>query len=97
MKTVADYTATQELYIFAENDYDTYFSSLTPTMDNMDKKRQRGTFRADLATKAFEHCAEYAARRYTRMFGGVWCQVFNAATRRAVAALLLDRYQADTL
>ena len=97
MKTAADYTAAQELTLYAVNDSETYFNSLSPIMDNMDSKRQRGTFDAEKAVKGFEYCAEFAARRYVKEFGGMWCQVFNAATRRAAAALLLDRYLADVL
>ena len=97
MKTAADYTAAQELAMYAMNNRETYFDSLTPIMDNMDNKRQRGTFDAEKAVKGFEYCAEFAARRYVKEFGGLWCQVFNAAMRRAAAALLLDRYLADVL
>ena len=51
MKTAADYTAAQELTLYAVNDSETYFKSLSPIMDNMDNKRQRGTFDAEKAVK----------------------------------------------
>ena len=97
MKTTVDHEAATELVMFVENDSRTYFSSLSPIMDGMDKKRQRGIFDAEKAVKGFEYCAEYAARRYVAEFGGLWYQVFNAATRRAAAVLLLDRYLSDVL
>lgn len=97
MKTTADYEAARELHLYAMNDGETYRQSLTPIMDNMDGKRQRGIFDAEKAVKAFEYAAEYAARRYCREFGGAWCGVFNAATRRAAAALLLDDYLSDVI
>lgn len=97
MKTFADYEAARELHIFAQNDSETYFSSLQPVMDLMDRKKERGIFDQEKAGKAFEYAAEYAARRYCKDFGGVWFQVFNAATRRAAAALLLDDYLSDVL
>jgi len=97
MSTIANTDAARELFIYAENDVDTYRASLTPIMDNMDAKRRRGCFDAAKAVKAFEYAAEYAARRYVKEFGGVWHDVFNAATRRAVAASLLDHYLADVL
>ena len=97
MKIIVDYEAARELNLFASNDEDTYMRSLTPTMDNMDSKKRRGLFDSDKARKAFEHVAEYAARNYCKAFGGNWCQVFNAATRRATADLMLDAYMSDLI
>lgn len=97
MKTYASMEEARELHLYAQNDGDTYTRSLSPIMDNMDAKRARGIFDKEKAVKAFEYAAEYAARRYCQEFGGLWCQVFNAATRRAAAALLLDDYLSDVL
>jgi len=97
MTTYASMDNARELHLYAQNDSDTYFRSLSPIMDNMDKKKERGIFDQEKAVKAFEYAAEYAARRYCKEFGGLWCQVFNAATRRAAAALLLDDYISDVL
>lgn len=93
----ADLETAEELFMFAVNDSETYFNSLSPVMDNMDKKRRAGKFDAEKAVKGFCHSAEHAARRYCQLFGGIWCQVFNPATRRAAAALFLDRYLSDVL
>ena len=93
----ANYETAEELYLFAINDGETYKNSLSPIMDNMDRKRRAGKFDAEKAVKGFCYSAEHAARRYCQAFGGVWYQVFNPATRRAAAALFLDRYLADTL
>ena len=97
MKTTANYEEARELHLFAQNDAETYEKSLSPIMDNLDRKKARGVFDAEKAVKAFECAAEYAARRYCKAFGGIWCGVFNAATRRAAAALMLDCYLADVL
>ena len=97
MKTTANYEEARELHLYAVNDADTYARSLTPIMDNMDGKKARGVFDQEKALKAFEYAAEHAARRYCQEFGGLWCQVFNAATRRAAAALLLDDYLSDVI
>lgn len=97
MKTTADYEAARELHLYAVNDDDTYARSLSPIMDNMDRKKQRGIFDQEKACKAFEYAAEHAARRYCQKYGGLWCQVFNAVTRRAAAALLLDDYLSDVM
>ena len=93
----ASYENEEELFLFAMNDGATYEKSLSPIMDNMDRKRRAGKFDAEKAVKGFLYGAEFAARRYCQAFGGVWYQVFNPATRRAAAALFLDRYLADTL
>ena len=97
MSTVASTVNARELELYAVNDCLTYTRSLTPCMDNMDKKRRKGIFDNEKAVKAFEHVAEFAARRYCAEFGGKWCDMFNAATRRLVASLFLDRYLADVL
>ena len=97
MCTVASADNARELELFAINDGKTYVESLTPIMDNMDKKRRKGIFDQEKAVKAFMYSAEFAARRYCAEFGGVWYQLFNAATRRLVAELFLDNYLADVL
>ena len=97
MKTFASMEEARELHLYAQNNENVYMQSLSPIMDNMDAKRARGIFDKEKAVKAFEYAAEYAARRYCQDFGGLWCQVFNVATRRAAAALLLDDYLSDVL
>jgi hypothetical protein len=97
MCTVASTDNARELELFAINDRKTYMESLTPIMDNMDKKRRKGIFDQEKAVKAFMYSAEFAARRYCAEFGGVWNKLFNAATRRLVAELFLDNYLADVL
>lgn len=94
MKTVTD-TAARELFLFADNDRRTYEASYTPVAATLDKRRARGTFDALKAVKAFEYVAEYAARRYAEEFGGIWCRIFNASTRRAAAEQLTALYIAN--
>lgn len=97
MKTTIDTIAAQELHLFASNDSETYFRSLIPVMENMTKKQRKGTFDSSKAVKAFQYPADLAARRYCDEFGGVYHQVFNAATRREVASMLLDDYLSGSL
>lgn len=100
MKTIrhiqpANLEAAAELDMFARNNEETYRRSIFPTVENMIRKMKRGTFDADKAVKAFEHVAEYAARRYAVEFGGVWYTMFTPATRRAAAESLCAACLAD--
>ncbi len=97
MKTVASTENARELEMFAINDGTTYAQSLSPIMDNLDNKRRKGIFDKEKAVKAFMYSAEFAARRYCKEFGGVWFEMFNAATRRMVAWAFLDNYLSDVL
>lgn len=97
MKTTVDTIAARELYLFATNDQETYFRSLIPALENLHRKQIKGIFDPEKAVKLFEYSAKFAAQRYCTEFGGTYHKMFNAATREAVAAMLLDDFQTGSL
>lgn len=94
MTTYINHAAAAELSLYAVNDSRTYFGITTPTINNLRKKVVKGTYEEEKALKAFEHVAQYAAKRYAYDFDNVrnWYKLFNAATRRVVAKDMLEYY-----
>jgi len=95
MKSTIDRIAARELELFANNDQGVYCCSIMPVCNNMIRKLRKGTFDREKAVKGFMYCVDYAAKTYCKMFGGVWYQVFNKATRELVAETLLENFLAD--
>lgn len=95
MKTIIDKTAARELELYVMNDFRIYSRSLVPVRENMIKKIRKGTFDSEKAVKGFMYSVEYAAKLYCQDFGGIWYQVFNKATREAVATALLQDFLED--
>lgn len=92
MKSYIDAEAARELVLYADNTSRVYFNSILPTIENLRRKVKRGTYDKQKAVKAFGYVAEYAAKEYAREFATPeqWHVIFNAATRRAAAAELLE-------
>lgn len=89
MKTTIDQAAARELELYTENTRRIYDAYTVPTIRNLTRKAK--------ACKAWEHVAEAAAKLYCKEFAepAAWHMVFNAATRRAVAASLEASYKAE--
>lgn len=94
MKTIIDKTAAVELELYTEDTRAIYDRHTMPTINNLRRKYQRGTYDKEKAVKAWEYVAEAAAKLYCKEFAtpSAWHTVFNAATRRAVAATLESVY-----
>ena len=82
----------RELYLFAKNDRTLYCSYLEPIEQNFIKKAKKGTFNADKACGAYVVALRDAAKRYCRMFGGDWMEVFPAECRRTCAKMFVDKF-----
>lgn len=97
MKTTIDQAAARELELYAENTRRIYDAYTVPTIRNLTRKAKAGTYGKAKACKAWEHVAEAAAKLYCKEFAepAAWHMVFNAATRRAVAASLEASYKAE--
>ena len=97
MKTVIDKEAARELELYAENTRRIYDAYTVPTIRNLTRKAKAGTYDKTKACKAWEHVAEAAAKLYCKEFAEptAWHVVFNAATRRTVAASLEASYKAE--
>ena len=95
MKTIIDEIAARELELYAVNDSEIYFKSLSPIDKNLARKVKKGIFDHGKAVKAFLYTADFAAKKYCQEFGGIWYQVFNKATREAVAKNLVESFLTD--
>ena len=97
MKTIVDKEAARELELYTENTRRIYDAYTVPTIRNLTRKKKAGKYDREKACKAWEHVAEAAAKLYCKEFAepAAWHTVFNAATRRAVAANLEASYKAE--
>lgn len=93
-KTIIDKAAANELALYTENTSQVYYNAITPTIRNLEKKFRNGTYNKDKAVKAWEYVVEYAAKLYHKESGGGcrWFDIFNKATRTAVAEHLESVY-----
>lgn len=86
--TTVDPVAARELDLYIANTYELVGSpnSIGKSIDaNLKRKLQKGTYDSALAPKAWQHLVDEGAKRYEREFGSD-SPIFNAATRRQVAA-----------
>lgn len=91
--------AAQELKLYIENDSELYENLTTPTMRNLERKKQRGSYDRIRAHKAFRNLADNAAKAYIREHGTwdqpKWHQVFPPATRNRVALSMLHEFEKE--
>lgn len=91
--THVDEIAARELFLFASNNELLYNMYVQPILKNFRRKIKEGTFKAELAPKAFDSCVRDAARLYCRKFGSpnqAYYEMFNAATRREAAQMMFN-------
>jgi hypothetical protein len=90
-----DEHAATELKLYIDNDGDLYRRQTTPSLKSLATKKARGEYKHDLAVKLFGYLVEAGAKKYAKEFGGVWHQMFDVPTRRAVAAELTRDFEAE--
>lgn len=97
--THANEVAANELFLYATNEHSLYNMYIQPIMKNFRRKVNNGTFKEELAPKAFDTCVKDAAMRYCKEFGTPgqpYYAIFNAVTRREVARRMYE-YFADEI
>lgn len=97
--TVADPHAVRELSLFIENDYPLVGAPNSPGVaihKNLERKVANGTYDSSLAPKAWQHLIDAGAKKYEREFGD-GSPIFNAATRREVAADFARAWEQENL
>ena len=92
---MVDEHAAAELEIFIENDAALYRQQHVSILKNLATKKARGEYKHDLAVKLFGYLVEAGAKKYTKEFGGVWHQVFEVPTRRAVAESFAKSFETE--
>lgn len=94
MKTVCDNVATKELYLYAVNNGIFYMNSIKPLIENYRKKIAKNQYNEEKAVKGFENIAKMAAMQYEKEFLNIkYYIVFNAATRREAAKMILEYFE----
>lgn len=91
---IYDKQAVRELKLYEENDGQLYKSQKMPIYKNLDKKREKGTYDSELATKSFKNYSDNAGKKYTKEFGSRGeVNNFTLADRRALARELTQEYE----
>lgn len=94
MKTVADKIAAKELLLYTVNNGTIYMNSIKPLIANYRKKISKNQYDRVKAIKGFEHVAKVGAMHYEKEFlSNKYYIVFNAATRREAAKLMLEFFE----
>jgi hypothetical protein len=91
-------TDARELKIYIDNDGDLYRQQTTSILKNLATKRARGVYKHDLAVKLFGYLVEAGAKKYVKQYdapNAKWHDVFNVATRKAVAEDLARDFEAE--
>ena len=84
-----------ELEQFINNDSDLHRQQHVPILKNLATKKVRSLYKHDLAVKLFGYLVEAGAKKYAKEFGGVWHQMFDVPTRKAVAEELTKSFEAE--
>ncbi len=95
--TVADDTAARELSLYIENEYSLVGAPNSrgkAIHANLERKVKNGTYDPAQAPAAWQYLIDEGAKKYEREMG-MGPQLFNAATRRAVAAEFARAWEAE--
>ena len=87
----AETTESRELFLYATNDGDLYRNMVTPIIDNLKKKVEKGVYDAEKAVDAFYHVATEASKHYFRDFG----YKFSVKDRFTAAVDMADYYSEE--
>lgn len=82
----------QELQLYIENDGTLHRSMRKPIERNLLRKITKGTYRADLAVKAWQSLAEIGAKKYQREFGDSSAPIFDAIDVKATALRMRNAF-----
>ena len=87
----------RELELYTTNNGDLYRQMITPIINNLRKKYQRGTYDEDKAVNLWYNVATEGAKLYNKEFGsdGQWSRLFNVQCRYTVAVNLESYYKEE--
>lgn len=95
MRTTVDHEAARELYFYATGTSWIHYGYIVPTIVTLARHMKRGTYNTEKACKAWENALAGIAKNYCIEYGGKWCMVFNAATRRETARQMEENYREE--
>ena len=79
--------ASEELFVFAINDGQTYFQSILPAIENLKKKVKKSVYNSEKAVDLWYYVANFAGERYRKEYGGTF-----TVQQRYTVACELERY-----
>lgn len=82
--------AKNELMLFIENDAQLEYQQIIPILKNLARKKQKGTYDADLAVKLWYYCVQNGYKKYQQEVNKEF--KMSTADRREVAQMLRDDY-----
>lgn len=87
-------SAARELVLHADNDYQLYRSSHLPIIKNLQRKKAKGIYDHEKATKLWGYHANRAAQSYHKAHGSAnqkWHHMFSPEDRRKAAKIFADQ------
>ena len=83
----------RELVLYADNDEHLYRTSHQPIVKNLQRKKAKGIYDHEKATKLWGYHADRAAQKYHKEFGsgGKWHHMFSKADRMKAAKQFADQ------
>lgn len=83
----------RELVLYADNDEHLYRTSHQPIIKNLQRKKAKGIYDHEKATKLWGYHADRAAQKYHKEFGsgGKWHHMFSKADRMKAAKQFADQ------
>jgi hypothetical protein len=89
-----DLDEAEDLFLYAANTREIYFSRIVPLVRNLHKYYKKGIFDRGKAEKAFQTIAAEAAKMYKKEFASenAYDKTFNVNTRKIAACNLVSYY-----
>lgn len=84
-------TESRELFLYATNDGNLYRQMITPIINNLRKKAQKGLYDGNKAIDAFYPVATMASNKYGKDYG----YTFNVQDRYTVAVDMAKYYEEE--
>ena len=83
----------EELKLYIDNDSSIYRQRYMPILKNLSKKKKKGNYRKNLASKAFMYMIDDGAKRYVRSYGGNHLDVFPKRQRKSLAKDYVEEFE----
>ena len=82
-------TESRELFLYATNDSNLYFSAIVPTIESLRKKYKKGVYDHEKSVDAFYYIATRASEKYGIDYG----YKFNVQDRFSCAVEMVEYYE----
>lgn len=89
-ESTRDSAMVRELFLFIENDGNTYRQRVKPIIQNLGRKMKNGSYDPELAVKGFLYAVEHGIKEYIKQFGDLG--KVSKEDKVEIARQLLDSY-----